>query len=95
VAIEWLHRLPSERMGPDLGRHGRGSGQRLPGNELPDDADIVATRGMAIGAPRFTISPWLVQTGRGGGGAYAYDWIENLFGRNMHSADRPLMSRAG
>ena len=24
------------------------------------------------------------------GGAYTYDWIENLFGLNMHSADRVL-----
>ena len=26
------------------------------------------------------------------GGAYTYDWIENLFGLNMHSADRVLPS---
>jgi hypothetical protein len=26
----------------------------------------------------------------GAGGAYTYDWIENLFGLNMHSADRVL-----
>lgn len=24
------------------------------------------------------------------GGAYTYDWIENLFGLNMHSSDRVL-----
>jgi len=24
------------------------------------------------------------------GGAYTYDWIENLLGLNMHSADRVL-----
>jgi len=26
--------------------------------------------------------------GPGRGGAYTYDWIENLFGLNMHSADQ-------
>jgi hypothetical protein len=26
--------------------------------------------------------------GPGRAGAYTYDWIENLFGLNMHSADR-------
>jgi hypothetical protein len=31
--------------------------------------------------------PWLVQMGSGRGGAYTYDWIENLFGLDMHSAD--------
>jgi hypothetical protein len=25
--------------------------------------------------------------GSGRGGAYTYDWIENLFGLGMHSAD--------
>ena len=28
--------------------------------------------------------------GPGRGGAYTYDWIENLFGLNMHSADEIL-----
>ena len=28
--------------------------------------------------------------GSGRGGAYTYDWIENLFGLGMHSADRVL-----
>jgi hypothetical protein len=31
--------------------------------------------------------PWLAQMGSGRGGAYTYDWIENLFGLGMHSAD--------
>ena len=37
------------------------------------------------------IWPWLAPDGSGvRGGAYTYDWIENLFGLNMHSADRVL-----
>jgi hypothetical protein len=28
--------------------------------------------------------------GSGRGGAYSYDWIENLLGLNMHSADEIL-----
>jgi hypothetical protein len=28
--------------------------------------------------------------GRGQGGAYAYDWIENLFGLGKHSATENL-----
>lgn len=60
----------------------------LPGDELLEAADIVATRAVGIHAPPSAIWPWLVQMGPGRGGAYTYDWIENLFGLNMHSADR-------
>jgi hypothetical protein len=60
----------------------------LPGDELLDSAEIVATRAIEIEAPPSAIWPWLVQMGPGRAGAYTYDWIENLFGLNMHSADR-------
>ena len=36
------------------------------------------------------IWPWLAQMGSGRGGAYTYDWIENLLGLNMHSATEIL-----
>jgi hypothetical protein len=62
--------------------------QRLPGDELLEPADIVATRAIRIDAPPSAVWPWLVQMGPGRAGAYTYDWIENLFGLNMHSADR-------
>ena len=62
--------------------------RRLPGDDLLDSADIVATRAIEIEAPPSAIWPWLVQMGPGRAGAYTYDWIENLFGLNMHSADR-------
>ena len=62
--------------------------RRLPGDELLEDADIVATRAATIGAPASAVWPWLVQMGPGRAGAYTYDWIENLLGLDMHSADR-------
>src|ERR687897_2570609 len=62
--------------------------RRLPGDDLLEPADIVATRAIGIDAPASAIWPWLVQMGPGRAGAYTYDWIENLFGLNMHSADR-------
>ena len=35
--------------------------------------------------------PWIAQIGPSPrGGAYTYDWIENLLGLNMHSTDRVL-----
>jgi hypothetical protein len=63
---------------------------KLPGDELLPDAGLVSTRAITIGAPPDAIWPWLVQMGSGRGGAYTYDWIENLFGLNMHSADKIL-----
>jgi hypothetical protein len=64
---------------------------RLPGDELLEDADGVATRAITINAPRTAVWPWIAQMGPSPrGGAYTYDWIENLIGLNMHSADRVM-----
>ena len=62
----------------------------LPGDKLLPDADIVTTRAVWVDAQPAAIWPWLVQMGPGRGGAYTYDWIENLLGLGMHSADRIL-----
>ena len=64
---------------------------RLPGDELLEDADGVATRAIEIDAPSPAVWPWLAPMGPcPRGGAYTYDWIENLLGLNMHSVDRVL-----
>ena len=60
---------------------------RLPGDELLEEADGVATRAITIDASSAAVWPWIAQMGPSrGGGAYTYDWIENLLGLNMHSA---------
>jgi hypothetical protein len=64
---------------------------RLPGDELLEDADGVATRAVEIDAPASAVWPWIAQMGPAPrGGAYTYDWIENLLGLNMHSVNRVL-----
>jgi hypothetical protein len=64
---------------------------RLPGDELLEDADGIATRAIEIRAPTSAVWPWIAQLGPSPrGGAYTYDWIENLLGLNMHSADTVL-----
>lgn len=64
---------------------------RLPGDELLEDAAGVATRAITIDAPASAVWPWLAQMGPAPrGGAYTYDWIENLLGLDMHSADDVL-----
>jgi hypothetical protein len=62
----------------------------LSGDELLADAGIVSTRVITIDAPPAAVWPWLVQMGSGRGGVYTYDWIENLFGLNMHSSRQIL-----
>jgi hypothetical protein len=64
---------------------------RLPGDELLEEADGVATRAITIEAPACAVWPWLAQMGPSPrGGAYTFDWIENLLGLDMHSVDRVL-----
>src|SRR3954453_12220744 len=64
---------------------------RMPGDELLEDADGVATRAIEIDAPPAAVWPWLAQMGPyPRGGAYTYDWIENLLGLRMHSVDHVL-----
>jgi hypothetical protein len=64
---------------------------RLPGDELLEEADGIATRAISIDAPPSAVWPWIAQMGPSPrGGAYTYDWIENLLGLDMHSADRIL-----
>jgi hypothetical protein len=64
---------------------------RLPGDELLDDPDGVSTRAIDIAAPASAVWPWLAQMGPAPrGGAYTYDWVENLLQLEMHSADEVL-----
>src|SRR6195256_2783466 len=62
---------------------------RLPGDELLEHPDAVSTRAVTIDAPAAAVWPWLAQMGPSPrGGAYTYDWVENLLGLDMHSVDR-------
>jgi hypothetical protein len=64
---------------------------QLPGDELLAAADGISTRAMTINAPPDAVWPWIAQMGPAPrGGAYTYDWIENLLGLDMHSAGRVL-----
>jgi hypothetical protein len=63
----------------------------LPGDELLEPPDGVATRAVDIHAPVAAVWPWLAQMGPAPrGGAYTYDWIENLLGLSIHSVDTVL-----
>jgi hypothetical protein len=60
----------------------------LPGDDLLDSADLTATRAITIEVEPDMVWPWLAQLGQGRGGFYSYDWLENLVGCDIHSADR-------
>lgn len=62
--------------------------EALPGDEFLPDAIHVETRAITIDAPPDEVWPWIAQLGQGRGGLYSYDWVENLIGCDIHSADR-------
>jgi hypothetical protein len=60
----------------------------LPGDAIAPKANYETTRAITIDAPSDAVWPWLVQLGQGRGGFYSYDWLENVFGLDIHSSDQ-------
>jgi hypothetical protein len=60
----------------------------LPGDELLGAADLTATRAVSVRAGGDVVWPWIAQLGQGRGGFYSYDFLENLVGCDIHSAER-------
>jgi hypothetical protein len=63
-------------------------GMALPGDQVVARADVTATRAVDIAAPPTSVWPWIAQLGQGRGGFYSYDFLENLVGCHMRSAER-------
>jgi len=61
--------------------------EQLAGDDLIGDPGLTATRAITIEAPPEEVWPWVAQLGQGRGGFYSYDWLENLFGCDVHSAE--------
>ena len=60
----------------------------LPGDDLIANPDLTATRAIAVATSADRVWPWIAQLGQGRGGFYSYDFLENLAGCDIHSADR-------
>jgi hypothetical protein len=60
----------------------------LPGDDLIPNPNLVATRAISVRASAEHVWPWIAQLGQGRGGFYSYDFLENLVGCDIHSADR-------
>lgn len=65
AAIERLYRRYGREWVLTWGATAEEAARRLPGDDLLDRADIVATRAIGIEAPPSAIWPWLVQMGPG------------------------------
>ena len=91
TALAGLYTLVLRKSVLNWGATDQETSARLPGDELLEHADGVSTRAIDIDAPTAAVWPWLAQMGPAPrGGAYTYDWIENLLGLNMHSTDGVL-----
>jgi len=64
--------------------------QTLPGDEVLARAGLVSTRAITIQSSPAAVWPWIAQLGQGRGGFYSYDFLENLVGCEIHSADDVL-----
>ncbi|HMA01757.1 MAG TPA: hypothetical protein VKP02_05275 [Gemmatimonadaceae bacterium] len=60
----------------------------LPGDELAPNARYRIDHAITIHAPANAVWPWIAQLGQDRGGFYSYDWLERLFGDDIHNADR-------
>jgi hypothetical protein len=49
----------------------------MPGDDVVERPNFVATRALTIEATSEEVWPWLVQIGSGRAGFYSYDWIDN------------------
>lgn len=53
---------------------------------LPGPVADTTTCGVDVHAPPEAVWRWIVQIGQGRGGMYSYEWLENLFGLDIHNA---------
>ncbi len=65
--------------------------RELPGDRLWPHPARAETRAVTIHAPASSVWPWVAQLGRGRGGFYSYEFLENLVGADIHNANRVLL----
>jgi hypothetical protein len=52
----------------------------MPGDDIVGDPIEITTRATSISAWPNHVWPWLAQMGKGRGGLYSYDWLDQMFG---------------
>jgi hypothetical protein len=87
LALPWAY---AGLVRPWLQHWGATDGERT--RHYPSDPGTTplstSTRAVTVRAPAEEVWPWLVQIGQDRGGFYSYDWLENLAGCRLHTADR-------
>jgi hypothetical protein len=58
------------------------------GDELVAGPVTTSTYAVTIETPADVVWSWLVQIGQDRGGMYSYEWLENLFGLDIHNTDQ-------
>ncbi len=59
----------------------------LPGDDLVQNPRSVFSHGIEINAPATDVWPWVAQMGRGRGGFYSYEALENIIGLGIYNTD--------
>ena len=57
----------------------------LPGDRTPRTPEFEILHAITIDAPPSAVWAWLVQLGQDRAGFYSYDWLERLFGAEVHN----------
>ena len=55
------------------------------GDDLVAGPVTTSTYAVTVEAPADIVWSWLVQIGQDRGGMYSYEWLENLFGLDIHN----------
>lgn len=87
LGLPWVYALAVRPWLVRWGSTAEERAQRYPG-DLPGPSRLENTRAVTVHAPASEVWRWLVQIGQDRGGFYSYDWLENLAGCHLHSADR-------
>ena len=60
----------------------------LPGDRTPRTPQFEILYAVTIDAPPDKVWPWLMQIGQDRAGFYSYDWLERLFGADVHNVSQ-------
>ena len=84
IAVYWIGIHPWMR---NWGATAAEQQMALPGDELISYDSGRSILAITIDAPADVVWQWLVQIGQDRAGFYSYDWLANLTGADIHSAD--------
>jgi len=87
LGLPWVYALAVRPRLVHWGSTAAERAQRYPGDP-PGPPRLENTRAVTLHAPASEVWRWLVQIGQDRGWFYSYDWLENLAGCHLHSADQ-------